>query len=135
MGKYDTNQKAGIEAGIYNVTVATFPQEKAVNGGFIKIDMEFSIPGQERNIKQSFFPNQLTSMFIALGFKEVEPGVYDGDIQAAYDVTFSAELYFEEYKRQDGTTGKARMLRNFKAVEQSSNPDGALTPEEVIWNE
>ena len=135
MSRYDTNQKASLEPGIYKVTVKTYPQEKVVGGGFVKIDMEFSVEGAEYPIKQSYFPNQLTSMFVALGFKEVESGVFDGDIQEAYEKQFNAELYFEDYIKKDGTAGKARRLRNFTAIVPSLNPDGALVPSDIEWPE
>jgi hypothetical protein len=138
--RYDTNQKDRIEPGIYEVTVSAYPQEKTVGGGFVKIDMEFSIEGQERPIKQSFFPNQLSTMFVALGFKEVEPGIYDGDIQEAFQRTFNAELFFEEYDKKDTSgavigKGKARRLRNFTVVQMANKPVSKKTPEEITWEE
>jgi hypothetical protein len=132
MGRYDTNSKM-TEPGEYVVKVVSYPQEKTVGGGFTKIDIDFAISGQDKPLKQSYFPNQLKTLFIALGWKEIEPGVYDGDIQEAYGKSFLAELYFEEYKKDDGSTGKARRLRNFKAVDDC--PPESAGPENIAWDE
>lgn len=140
MARFDTRSK-GLEAGEYVVRVVSYPQIKNYSG-WDKIEFEFGIEGQDRPIKQSYFPNQIKSMFVALGFKEVEPEVYDGDIQEAFGKSFLAELYFEEYKKQDGTVGKARKLRNFKGVDdcpaepqQSVNPAGVKSPDMIAWEE
>jgi hypothetical protein len=77
-------------------------------------------------------------MFIALGFEEVETDVYDGNIQDAYGKSFLADLYFEEYKKDDGSTGKARRLRNFRSVDdcppESAGDEGEENdPNQINW--
>ena len=132
MGRYDCNSKM-MEPGNYIVKVSSYPQEVTVGGGFIKIEIEFTIEGMDKPLKQGYFPNQLKTLFEALGWKELEPGIYDGDIQEAYGKTYLAELYLEEYKKADGSTGKARRLRNFKAVDDC--PPEVAGPEQIAWEE
>ncbi len=130
--RYDCKSKM-MEAGDYVVKVVSYPQDKTVSGGFTKIDIDFAISGQDKPFKQSYFPNQLKTMFIALGFNEIEPEIYDGDIHEAYGKEFLAELYFEEYKKDDGSTGRARRLRNFRNVNDC--PPESAGPEDIAWEE
>lgn len=136
MARFDTNSK-GIEPGTYLFRIAAYPQPIKA-GEFDKFQFEFQMEGQERPIKTSFFPNQMKGLLIALGFKEVEPGIFDGDIQDAYGKYVSADLYSEEYTKKDGTKGMARKLRNFTMPSeevQSNNPDGAQSPKDIVWEE
>lgn len=133
--KYDTNKKPGLEPGIHTVTVKAYPQDVTTKNGFAMVEMEFGIEGSEYPIKQRYFPNQLTGIFVALGFDEVAPGVYDGDIQEAYGKSFKGEMYLEDYTKKDGTPGKGRRLRNFTAIEQSNNPDAVTSPADIGWEE
>lgn len=131
MARYDARGKS-VEPGPYIVRVSEMPVE-VTRGGFPMIDLVFTIEGQDKPIKKGYFPNQLTGMFQALGFQEVEPGIYDGDIKKAYGRSFQAELYYEEFSKDDGTKGKARRLRNF--TKTAINPDGAQSPADVAWEE
>jgi hypothetical protein len=131
MARYDARGK-NAEPGPVIVRVTEMPVE-VTRGGFLMIDLALLIAGQEKPIKKGFFPNQLSGMFQALGFEEVEPGIFDGDIKKAFGRSFQAELYYEDYDKGDGTKGKARRLRNF--TKAPVNPDGAQSPEDVAWEE
>lgn len=131
MGRYDARGKQ-VEPGPVIVRVMEEPVE-VERGGYLMIDLVLEIEGQDKPISKGYFPNQLTGMFRALGFAEVEPGVFDGDIKKAYGRSFQAELYMEDYKKADGSTGKARRIRNFGPA--PINPGGAVSPEDVTWNE
>jgi hypothetical protein len=131
MGRYDARSKQ-VEPGPVIVRVIEEPVE-VERGGYLMIDLVCEIDGQEKPINKGYFPNQLTGMFKALGFEEIEPGVYDGDIKKAFGRSFQAELYFEDYKTKDGKSGKARRLRNFTTAPVSAG--GADTPENIDWAE
>lgn len=136
MGRYDCTPRQNTEPGVKTVKVSNYPQEVTVSG-YQMIAFMFEIEGMEKPLEQRFFPNQLQGMFKAMGWKEVEPNVFDGDIQEAHGKTFLAELYFEEYNKNDGTKGKARRLRNFRSVDDAAT--GEDMPEsagpEIAWEE
>ena len=137
--RYDTNGNYA-KPGEYVFKIVAYPQP--INaGGYEKFEFLFGTEGQEKPIKQSYFPNQMKDLLKALGFPEIEPGVFDGDVQDAYGKHVKAELYLEEYKKNDGTTGTARKLRNFSAVNpvkvlsQDVNPKKERTPHDIAWEE
>lgn len=127
----DTNGKSSIEAGIYKLKITAYPQVVKA-GDYDKYEFQFTIDGSDKPMKQSFFPNQMKGLLLAVGMKEVSKGVFDGDINDAYGKNVEAELFFEEFTKKDGTTGKARRLKDFKACKQ----DQVVTKPEVIeWEE
>jgi hypothetical protein len=130
--KIDTNIK-GIEPGTYLFRIASYPQQIKA-GEFDKFQFEFQMNDQDRPIKLSFFPNQMKDLLSALGFKEVEPGVFDGDITEAYGCYVNADLYSEEYTKKDGSKGMARKLRNFRKAEQKVDPDVSEL-KDLAWEE
>jgi hypothetical protein len=136
--RYDCTQKQ-TEPGDKLVKVVNYPQEITVSG-YQMIELMLEIEGMEKPLQQRFFPNQLQGMFKAMGWAELEPNIFDGDIQDAHGKTFIAELYFEEYEKKDHTKGKARRLRNFRSAvaEQATGeePESA-GPEDIEdpWQE
>lgn len=128
----DTNGKSSLEAGIYKMRISSYPQ--AIKAGdYDKYEFEFTIDGVDKPLKQSFFPNQMKGLLLAIGMKEVSRGVFDGDIKSAYGKNVEAELYFEEFTKKDGTTGKARRLKDFKTCAQDENLK--IPTEDIVWEE
>lgn len=130
--RFDTNSRKQLEEGTYKVTVTDYPQV-IQKGGFDMVEFTFSIEGEEKTFTKAYFYNQLTSLFKALGFEEVEEGVFEGEIQDAYGKKFFADLSFESYTKRDGTEGKARRLSNFRPCEDSELD--SIKPEDIVWDE
>jgi hypothetical protein len=131
MSRYDAREKSR-EPGPVIVQVTEIPVE-VTRGGFLMIDLTLQIDGQDKPFSKGYFPNQLAGMFKALDFKEVEPGIYDGDIKKAYGRSFQAELYYETYDKNDGTKGKARRLRNFCKVPLGHGTETKAA--DIAWEE
>ena len=127
----DTNGKGSVEAGIYKFEISAYPQAIKA-GNYDKYEFQFSCDSWDKPMKQSFFPNQMKSLLLAVGMKEVSRGVFDGDINDAYGKCVEAELFFEDYVKKDGTTGKARRLKDFKSCDK---PTPSAKPETIEWEE
>lgn len=136
--RIDTNGSKGQKPGTYTFLISAYPHEVKTSN-FTKFEFMFSAEG-EKEIKIQYFPNQMKELLAALGFPEVEPGVFDGDITDAYGKSVIAELFYEEYTKKDGTKGNARRLRNFKSCEMpdvvtfgdEGHPE---TPADIAWQE
>ena len=130
-----------MEAGTYTFEVATMPCQVAA-GDFLKWQFEFKVAGsQDKPFKMGFFDNQMGELLSALGFKQIEEGVFDWDSTDAYGKSFKAELFYEEDRngKINEYTKKIqtyRKLRSFEAVlTPAMRKKNEPKPQDIAWEE